>query len=102
VPERLDRVIVSYSGGSVVIPRASRDELVDQLSPPEGDQADRGHILEHQRLPAVALTREHEARLYNLLEHWLNEVGIERMPEGVAGSPCRARGRVHDRPDPDE
>jgi hypothetical protein len=79
----VDPVIINYSGGAIVIPRASRDELVDQFSHHEWTKPIADAFLHIGGFRAVVLTRELEPRLFNVLEQWVNQVGIERMPDGL-------------------
>jgi hypothetical protein len=67
----------------VLIPRSSRDELVDQTDQLESTKPIAAAFLNVGGFRSVAPTLELEALLYEVLEQWVNEVGVERMPEGL-------------------
>jgi hypothetical protein len=80
--ERPDWVIVNHSRGRVLLSRASRNELIDQIGHLEFTNPLRGAFL-RVGAATVSLTPEHEGLLFDVLEGWVNEVGIEGMPEGL-------------------
>ena len=81
--ERLDRVQVATAGGVVTLPWSSRFELLERVRRLYGG----AEIV--RRFEAAGATRpvtldwDSKLLVFNLLEHWLIQSGVEGLPAGI-------------------
>jgi hypothetical protein len=84
MPERLDRVQITTSGGAVVIPWATRDQILERLR----QRRDALPII--RAFEAVGATRPVEldtngkALLIEALGSWIDRLGEGEAPAGLA------------------
>jgi hypothetical protein len=88
---------VLSSRGSVRIPWASRQELLDRLSIVFGTEAivDAFEAVGTSR--PVRLTAEDKSLLLEVLEHWLRDVPAKGLPEGIFELRNTLSDDAHDR-----
>jgi hypothetical protein len=85
MPERLDRVVVATSSRDVILPWASRDALLDQISHLEFSGGIRRAFEAVGASLPLRLTNEEKGDLVGLIDIWTVQLGrgwID-LPQGV-------------------
>ena len=81
--ERLNRVQVATAGGVVELPWPSRFELLERARRLYGGAEVIRRFEAVGASRPVTLDRDSKLLLLNLLQHWLNDVGIDELPPGI-------------------
>jgi hypothetical protein len=82
--EQLDRVTVAYSRGTVTIPRASCDALLEEIRPLDSLIRARRAFEAVGAAAPVRLERKEVASIVQIIDIWMSNVrGPNRLPEGI-------------------
>lgn len=91
--DTLGNVLVSYSRGVVEIPGDSRDELLARL---EMDPATADIVTAFGASNPVQLTDDQMAVINKVVDPWLEDVGITRLPSGIFRLRKAIKDHLHD------
>ncbi len=83
MPERLDRVHISTSRGTLEIPWSSRDALLDRFASLDRARAIRAAFLTVGASRPVQLGRADVAVLVQLIDDWAHHTGAMKLPAGL-------------------
>jgi hypothetical protein len=83
-PSRLDRVTIRVDERDVVIPRASRDALLNRIAHLESMWPVVAAFRAVGATRPVELTRSQKLGLLDVIDGWAEHVGVDELPEGVS------------------
>jgi hypothetical protein len=83
MPERLDRVIVKYSRGEVILPWSSRDALLEEVRQLDSAAGVRRAFEAVGASAPVHLSRDDAGLIVEAVDVWMRNVGRDGLPAGV-------------------
>jgi hypothetical protein len=83
VPERLNRVTVKYSRGEIVLPWASRDALLAELSQLDSAKGIRDAFEAVGASRPVELSPQDTGLLIEVIDMWTRRIPIDQLPKGI-------------------
>jgi hypothetical protein len=83
MPSRLDRVSVGVGADGVVIPRASRDALLNRITHLESMWPVVAAFRAIGATRPVELTHSQKLGLLDMVDAWADDAGVDELPEGI-------------------
>ena len=100
VPERLDRVAIETSRGTIELPWNSRDRLLHEIRHLDDAAAIRTAFAAVGVSRPVPLSRPDKKVLLEAINEWSRSVTVEQLPRGVWELRCALADELHDDPEP--